>query len=290
MPELPEVETTKKDLEKQVILQKIRGCWIGLPSRVFVRSQSIGNKPNEIVKGKTIKKIRREGKNIIFELSKDISVLIHQKISGHILLGKWEMKNNQWVSSNKALSEKTNSFIHFAILLMDGRMIVLSDPRKFFKVEFWSKEDLENSETMNKLGPDALKVGLKEFRKLLEKRKQEIKKLLLNQNFVSGIGNIYSDEILWEAKISPFRKANSLNEREVKALHKSISKVFKKALELKGDSISDYRLITGEKGGFQNFHKVYQKDGQLCKRKDGGIIKRKKFGNRSLRYCPICQR
>ncbi len=290
MPELPEVETTKKDLAEQIISKKIKSFWIGIPSRVSFFSDFNKNNFEKKISGKTIKDIKRKGKNIIIDLSDDISILIHQKIAGHILLGEWQKNNNTWISSDKNLLEKVNSFIHFIIFLTNKKMIAVSDPRKFFKVEFWRKNDLYESRTMQELGPDALEITFKEFQESLLKRKQEIKKLLLNQNFISGIGNIYSDEILWDCKISPFRKAHSLKENEIKSLYKSMIKILNKALKLKGDSTSDYRLITGEKGGYQNFHKVYRRDGQLCMRKDNGIIKRKKFGNRSLRYCPICQK
>jgi formamidopyrimidine-DNA glycosylase len=290
MPELPEVETTKNDLAKAVISKKITGLWIGLPKKVLIKSDFKNRNAEEIVFKETIEKIERKGKNIIFILSGQKSILIHQKISGHLLLGKWERFSGKWVTSDVNLSEKTNSFIHFIVFLNNGQMISLSDPRQFFKVEIWKSDDLKKSKTIRKMGPDALEIKEKEFKKLLEKRSGEIKKLLMNQEFLSGIGNIYSDEILWEAQISPFRKAKSLTEKEKNHLFCSINKILRKALRLKGDSISDYRLINGEKGEYQNFHNVYQREDLFCKRKDGGIIKRKKFGNRHLRYCPVCQK
>ncbi len=290
MPELPEVETTRKDLSKEIIGLKIKKCWIGVPSRIFIRSQSLGNNFNEAIAGKTIKSVERKGKNIIINLSDSVSILIHQKISGHILLGNWKMSAGKWIAEEKQLLEKVNSFIHLAFFLSDGRMVTLSDPRKFFKVELWKNEDLQNSVDMKNLGPDALKISQKDFQKIILSRRQEIKKLLLNQNCISGIGNIYSDEILWDAETSPFRRANSLKEKEIEAIFKSMVKILKEALRLKGDSISDYRMINGERGNYQNFHKVYQRDGQPCKRQDGGIIQKKKFGSRYLRYCPVCQK
>lgn len=290
MPELPEVETTKKDLSKKIILEKVKGCWVGLPNRTFIRSDFKKRDYSEIIKGGKIENVYRKGKNIIIDLSNGVSILMHQKISGHILFGKWQYDSGKWISKDKLLAQKINSFIYFIIFLTNGNMIALSDPRKFFKVEFWKKEDLEESQAIKELGPDALEIDLKRFQGLLGKRKQGIKKLLLNQSFISGIGNIYSDEMLWDAAISPFRKANSLKEDETKKLFKSMRKILKESLRYKGDSTSDYRLITGEEGSYQKRHKVYQRDGEKCPRNDGGIIKREKFGNRSLRYCPICQK
>jgi formamidopyrimidine-DNA glycosylase len=289
MPELPEVETTKKDLASRIVSKKTIKCWTDVPSRVSVCSDFKKKKIDQIIENKIIQEVERKGKNIIIHLSDDVSILIHQKISGHVLFGKWKKQGDSWIPEDKKLMEKVNSFIHFIVFLSNKEMIALSDPRKFFKVEFWKKKDLMESKTIKELGPDALEISLKEFQERLTKKKQEIKKLLLNQSFVSGIGNIYSDEILWEARISPFRKANSLSEKETKIIYQTILKVLKKALALKGDSVSDYRLITGEKGGYQNLHNVYQKENQACKRKDGGIIQKKKFGSRALRYCPVCQ-
>ncbi len=288
MPELPEVETTRSDLEKKAVSEKLDGLWIGLPKKVSVKSDFKNKNPEEIIKGEKIESVKRKGKNIIFCLSKNKSILVHQKISGHLLFGKWEKKSNKWVTNDKNLSEKINSFIHFIIFLSNGEMIALSDPRQFFKVEIWKNEDLELK--LKEIGPDALEINIDDFKRIFEKRKGEIKKLLMNQSFLSGIGNIYSDEILWDAEISPFRKANLISNKEKKVLHKSIGKILKKALKLKGDSISDYRLINGEKGSYQNYHKVYQRDGLFCKRNDKGVIKKKKFGNRHLRYCPVCQK
>jgi formamidopyrimidine-DNA glycosylase len=287
MPELPEVETTKKDLSRLITSKKIIGAWTDLPKKISIKSCFQEKDIEKIIKGLKIEKIERVGKNIIFYLSKNRAILLHQKIAGHIMFGKWEKVSGAWVTKNKKLSEKVNSFIHFIVFLEGGDMVALSDPRQFFKVEIWKIQELK--EDLKKIGPDALKISLQVFKKIIKKRKGEIKKLLINQEFVSGIGNIYSDEILWHSKINPLRKVNSFSEKEILSLYYSMKKILKKAVDVKGDSISDYRLITGEKGGYQKFHKVYQREGLDCKRKDGGIIKRKKFGNRYLRYCPICQ-
>ncbi len=288
MPELPEIETTKNDLSEKIIGKKITDLWVGLPGKVSIKSSFLEKDEKSIVKGKRIQRIERKGKNIIFVLSGKRSILIHQKISGHLLLGKWKLISGKWITKDKKLSERVNSFLYFIIFLDNGLMVSLSDPRQFFKVEIWKNNEL--LEAMEKIGPDALEIKRKEFKEIIKKRKGEIKKLLLNQEFISGIGNIYSDEILWDAEISPFRKACSLTEKEKDALYSSMMKILKKALKLQGDSISDYRLINGGKGQYQNFHKVYQRDGLFCKRLDKGIIKKKKFGNRHLRYCPICQK
>ncbi len=280
MPELPEVETTVRDLSTVVVGSKIKDLWTDTPKRFFVFSK-------EEFKGKKIISVERRGKNIIINLTGGVSFLIHQKIAGHLLIGNWSF-NKRWIPEKGPLEEKVNSYIHFIITLNNG-MIALSDPRKFAKIEFWDRDDLEEK-LKKELGPDALIVDRKEFKERISQRKSIIKTVLLNQAVISGIGNIYSDEILWDARINPYRRPESLSEEEKDRLYRSTKKILKRALVLKGDSMSDYRLIDGTKGGFQEEHKVYGREGLPCYRKDGGVIERKKIGNRSLRFCPVCQK
>lgn len=281
MPELPEVKTTVDSLLKEIVNFSIVNVWTDTPQRV---KGSLSN-----IKNKKIKNLRREGKNIIISLSQDIEILIHQKISGHVLLGHWNLMNNKWVSNKKELQEKINTYIHFVFSLNDGRMIAISDPRKFAKVEIWEKNDLEKK-LKNDLGPDALGIDKKSFESLFLKKNGNIKRALMDQSFIAGIGNIYSDEILWDSKISPFKKIIELKNEDIKNIFDSMKKILKFSIKHKGDSMSDYRLIDGTKGGFQKFHKVYKKEGNYCERNDKGIIKREKFGGRSVRFCPVCQK
>ena len=281
MPELPEVETTTRGLSDSVIGHRILDIWTDTPNRLGVFS-------SRDIKGEKIESVERRGKNIIINLTNDLSLLIHQKISGHLLVGKWEFIEGFWKSKDEILQEKINSYIHFIIILSRGKMIALSDPRKFAKIEIWNNKNLK--EKMDReIGPDAMDIMMKEFKERLSVRRSIIKKVLLNQKVVSGIGNIYSDEILWESRINPYRYPSELSDEEYNLLFKSMKKVLNKAISLKGDSMSDYRLIDGTRGGYQNEHKVYGREGLLCFRKDGGEIVRRKMGSRSLRFCPICQ-
>ncbi len=283
MPELPEVETTVADLSKVAVGRKIADIWTDTPKRFSVLSRDGG-----VVVGGRIKAVSRRGKNIIIDLSDGKKILIHQKISGHLLFGKWSFDGERWVSKKDSLQEKVNSYLRFIFTLDNGKMIGLSDPRKFAKVEIWDGEDLDRKLSVE-IGPDAMEIDKEEFRERVSNKGSIIKTVLMDQSVISGIGNIYSDEMLWDARISPYRRPKELSDKEMGALFRSMRKVLLKGIKLKGDSMSDYRLIDGTKGGYQNRHKVYKKEGESCPREDGGTIERRKLGSRSLRFCPACQ-
>ncbi len=284
MPELPEVETIVNGLKGKVKGAVFLDVWTDSP-RLFKKPFFPEFKKK--IKGKRIENVVRWGKNIVFNLSDDYSLLIHQKISGHLLLGKWERQGEKWVARGKgALREDPmNQFIRALFFLNNGLDIALSDLRKFAKIELWKTKELEKS--LKKLGPDPLTVGFQQFQNILSKKKGKIKQVLMDQAFLAGIGNIYANEILWEAKIAPTREARNIKEEELKNLWLAMRKVLNKAIKLQGDSFSDFRKVSGEKGGYQDFAKVYQKEKcPACQSK----IKRIKQGGRSSFFCPLCQK
>lgn len=285
MPELPEVETTVKGLNSKVLNRAFVDIWTD--SKKLVKRPGFEKFEKEI-KGKKIKKIWRKGKNIIFNLSDNYSLLIHQKMTGHLLYGKWERKDNKWVSVDKGpMEDKMNSFLHIIFFLDNGKMLALSDLRKFAKTELWKTEELE----FNKIGPDPLEEDFtfEKFKKVLKNKKGKIKQVLMDQELISGIGNIYSSEALWHAKVHPLRDVSSLKENELKDIYNSIKKVLTIGVELGGESFSDYRNIEGEKGNFDNERKAYKREGEKCFR-CGYVIKRLKVGGRSAFFCPKCQK
>ncbi len=288
MPELPEVETTVNDLSKKIVGKKIVDFWTDIPKRVAILTKEKRSVVS-ILEGEKIKNVYRKGKNIILDISGGIKILIHQKIAGHVLFDKWLFNGNKWISQREFLQEKVNSYIHFVITLANGEMIALSDPRKFAKIEIWDGDELDRK-MKEEIGPDPMDMDSVSFKDRISKRKSIIKTVLMDQTVVSGIGNIYSDEILWDARISPYKRPQEMNNRETSRLFRSVKKIFLKAIKLKGDSMSDYRLIDGTKGEYQKEHKVYGRDGLSCLRKDGGTIERRKLGSRSLRFCPVCQK
>ena len=312
MPELPEVETTIRDLRKKVLNRTFFDVWtdwkkvIKRPKLSTRAKLDAGLVPhlNEVsgagdfkefqkkIKGKKIKKIWRRGKNIIFELSQGYSLLIHQKLTGHLLYGKWNVEHGIWVAQDdNALKEKVNTYIHLMFFLDNGKMLAFSDLRKFAKVELWKTEELKKSKEFRKLGLEPLEKNFdfKKFKEILKNKRGKIKQVLMNQEIIVGIGNIYSDEILWEARINPFRDVSRLKEKELKKIFQEIKKILKKAIEVKGTSISDFRRISGKKGEFGPLRKVYQKKGEKCFR-CGTIIERQKISGRSAHFCPKCQK
>ena len=285
MPELPEVETTCRQIKAKVLERAFLDVWTDFP-KMIKRPKSFDEFKKKI-KNKKIEKIWRAGKNIIFDLSDNFSLLIHQKLTGHLLHGTWNMEHETWVpASNPFLEEKVNTYIHLMFFLDDGEMLALSDLRKFAKIELWSQTELKKE--LSSLGPDPLEIDFNEFKKRLIKKRGKIKQVLIDQEIISGVGNIYSDEVLFEAKVHPLKEIKQLSNKENKRVYQALRKILRKAIELQGESISDYRTPSGERGGFDKLRKVYRREGEPCLR-CGTIIKRVKIGGRSAHFCPQCQ-
>lgn len=314
MPELPEVETTVRGLNKKIIGSKIKDIWTDWP-KYFKKGSKDSNHLSKsekeflkCVKGEEVIGVRRIGKNVIIELSNKKAVLAHQKMSGHLITGKWKKPKKDWEPpkevSKKWESEEyipdapygsylwneKNRFVRLIFFFKDGSMMALSDLRRFAKVLCGKKEDILNISDIKDLGPEPLDPDFdsEDFKKLFKGRRGRIKSLLLNQKFLSGVGNIYSDEALWMSKIHPETKADKLTNEELSSLYDSIVKILKKAVQLKGTSIDDYREPDGSKGRFEDELEVYHQEGEECSR-CGTKIDRIKVGARSAHFCPKCQ-
>ena len=289
MPELPEVETIVRGLQKKVLGRTFFDVWTDAP-KIIKRPKNF-KQFKKVIINKKIRRIRRRGKNIIFILSGGFSLLVHQKLTGHLLLGQWSFKKGRWLASQKPLSEKVNSYIHLLFTFDNGLMMALSDLRKFAKVELWKSEELDAAPEINELGPEPFDKALtfQRFCDIISCKRGKIKQILMNQKIVAGIGNIYSDEILFEAKIHPLREVSQLSQRDIKRIYTAMKKILEKAIRLRGASISDFRDIAGEKGYFDKVRKIYRREGEPCLR-CGAKIKRVKIGGRSAHYCPTCQK
>jgi len=287
MPELPEVETTVRDLQKKILGRKIKDIWTDF--------QKMIKKPRDFkdfkkgIEGRKIENIRRRGKNILIDLSGNKTLLIHQKLTGHLLLGKWKKKGNIWLPPPGPLSEKVNTYIHLLFTFDGGQQLALSDLRKFAKAELLNKDELKKE--LSSLGPEPLDKSFtfENFTEALSRPRGKIKQVLMDQTVIAGIGNIYSDEILWRAKVHPFKEISQLSEKELKNIYRAIKKTLPLAIKLCGESISDYRTLFGEAGFFDKARKVYRREGEKCNR-CGTIIKRVKLAGRSAHFCPQCQR
>lgn len=290
MPELPEVETTVKDLNKKIKGLKIQNVWTDW-TKTIKTPKGFDNFKKEII-GETIKKTERRGKNILLRLTNNKTLLIHQKLTGHLLVGKWRLIGEKWKPLIKGpLEEKINDYIHLMFYLSNNKMLGLSDLRKFGKALVVDNKDLERLEDIKNLGPEPLakNFSFKRFKETLENKKGRIKQVLMNQSIIAGIGNIYSDEILFEAKIHPLKEVQKLKQEEMKKIYQAMKKILLRAILLRGDSMSDYRDIAGKKGRYQDIQKVYQRGGEKCYHCEA-IVKRIKISGRSAHFCPACQK
>jgi len=287
VPELPEVETIIRDLNKKVLNRAFIDVWTDFPGTV--RKPEDFEQFKKEIRGKKIQRIWRRGKNIIFNLSENRSLLIHQKLTGHLLLGKWGFSEGKWIPPAGPLAEKINTYIHLLFTLDNGQMLALSDLRKFAKVELWDNEGLKKE--LGSFGPEPLEKDFtfEKFKECFKGKRGKIKQVLMNQTVIAGIGNIYSDEILWQAKIYPFKNVSKLTDEELKEIYQAMREILVKAIKLGGESISDFRRISGESGYFDKERKVYRREGESCPRCDTRI-KRVKLGGRSVHYCPKCQK
>jgi formamidopyrimidine-DNA glycosylase len=291
MPELPEVETIVRQLNKEVASRKITDVWTDWPK--MIRTHSLERFVREI-KGRKILHAYRRAKYILMGLSGGKTLIIHQKISGHLLYGKWKIVNKKpaAITEGPIKSDPQNRFIRFILYLDNGYMLGLSDLRRFGKVLLVDTDKVEDITEIKKLGPEPLDKNftLKKFKELIVKKRGTIKRVLMDQFVISGIGNIYSDEILWYAGAHPLKRVEKLNDKEVAAIYKYIRFVLKKAVGVLGDSEQDYRTLEGKMGGYQNKKKAYQLTGEKCQKHDGGIIKRIKINGRSAHFCPVHQK
>jgi len=304
MPELPEVQTIVSDLQK--ILPELKIMGVETDWKKMFKNCSFENFKKEVF-GEKILDVRRLGKNILIDLSGGKTIIIHQKMTGHFLYGNWELVTPpvageaRWLGKEAGAirDDPQNRFIHLVFDLSNGKQLALSDLRKFAKVLLWPTDKLSELEDINNLGPDPTAPDF-DFNKFqdrlaplaagLARKKGKIKTVLMDQSVFAGIGNIYSDEILWLAGIHPLIQVLSLTQEEMKSIFTSTKKILKKAIEARGTSDSDYRDPSGNKGGYQKMLYVYGLEGEKCQKKDGGVIARLKIGGRSAHFCPVHQK
>lgn len=297
MPELPEVETIARELKKKIVGLKITDVWAD-KEKPFRQAGGLKKFLKE-VKNKKIIGVKRRAKFVIIDLEGPESIFIHQKISGHLLYGEWKLKSGAWKAKEKGplRDDPKNKYLRILFFLNNGYQVALSDLRRFGKVMLIGDPEgvrqggpYGAGKEIEKLGPEPLEISFKEFKKLFAKKKGRLKPVLMDPFFIAGIGNIYSDEILWDAGYHPLKRVESLKENDLKKIYNSIRKVLNKAIKYQGDSMDDYRLPSGEKGHYQEIQNAYQQTGKKCKKRDGGIIQRLRVAGRSAHFCPNHQR
>ena len=270
MPELPEVETTVKSLNILIGL-KVYKVKIYTNKLRYIIPKSI----IKIQKDSKIINIQRIAKYILIHFSSNFSIVVHLGMSGRL----------------KMLSElkKRNKHDHFVIYFKNSKILVLNDPRKFGFIDFDHTKKIYLRKYFAVLGIDALskKLNTDYIYKKINKSEVPIKQILLNQHIVSGIGNIYANEILFDSKISPFTKGKNLNTCQLTKLIKSIRKILNKAIKCGGSSIKDYVSTDGTLGNFQSSFLVYGKEGKKISK---FFIKKITLYGRSTYYCPELQK
>ncbi len=241
MPELPEVETIRRQLIQEIVGKKLNG--------------------------KKIVRVRRRAKILIIDFSDSSSLLFHLKLTGQLIF-------------NGKRTKHTRKVFKFS----DGSQLVFNDVRKLG----WWKKVKDTKKIEKQFGPEALGIDFETFKTLLKKRpKSKIKPLLMDQKFIAGIGNIYSNEILFGAKVHPLCLAKTLTSKEIQSIFQNIKKILKAAIRHQGSSFEYYLDAYGQKGDYVKYHKVYHQDKCPVCRTD---IKRIKIGGRSAYFCPKCQK
>lgn len=299
MPELPEVQTTVNGINAEVKGLIITDVWTSYNSPSHRGKDNIKNPKyfsifkRSIVGGK-ITEAERQGKNVLIHLSNERTILAHMKMTGHFMYGKYELKKNIWlpIEENSPLADPFNKHIRLLFTLSNGKHLAFADTRKFAKVFTFEMKDRHKIPDLTDLGPDPLdkNFSLKDMReRLLIRKNWKIKQALLDQGLIAGIGNIYSDEMLWSSDIHPLSIVSKVPAEKMKKLYKAMRDVLRKGLDFGGDSTSDYRNIYGLPGKFQHKHNVYRRAGKPCPKKDRGIIERMKIGGRSAHFCAVHQ-
>ncbi|KAA9299922.1 MULTISPECIES: DNA-formamidopyrimidine glycosylase [Aerococcus] len=270
MPELPEVENVRRGLNRvlpQAQIQDVEVKWpkiINCPAQVF----------RQAMQGETFERVDRYGKYLFFYWS-DYAWISHLRMEG-----------KYFVCDRQTPVLKHS---HLIIHLRDGRDLRYHDVRKFGRISLFSRQDMPQAIKNLKLGPEPWDISLDQFQKILAASKRPIKSLILDQQKIAGIGNIYADESLFQAGIYPGRPANSLTDQETLLLLEAMRDILSRAVDLGGSSVRTYQNTLGEDGQYQNYLKVYQRQGQACLN-CGNTIEKIKLGQRGTHFCPNCQK
>ena len=313
MPELPEAEYTARQLREAIVGATIRDALV-----FWDRTIGHPDVPEFLagIAGRRIEGIRRRGKFLLIDLSGGLFLSIHRRMTGNLLLlpPGWEVDTSlretdrtAWDTKGPtfrelvparpgsvggagwAHTESETAYCRVCFNLEDGRRLLFTDPRKFGRIELWPRS--QEAQALQGLGPEPLseEFTVQRLAQALARRKSAIKPALLSQEVVAGLGNIYADEALYDARIHPLRQASSLTTEEIERLHRGIVRALLGGIAHGGTSFNDYRDLWGQAGENYNHVHVYQREGQPCGR-CGTPIERMVIAGRSTYYCPTCQR
>ena len=266
MPELPEVETIKRELEKAILGKKILEVCVHHPK--VIREPKV-EKFKKGLTAVTIKNILRKAKVLILELSNGKSLVIHLKMTGQLVYPGNGQKSR------------------VSFRLSDKKLLDFNDQRLFAELRLL--DDWRKLKFIQGLGPEPFDINAGQFKAMLSQKKSKIKPLLMDQTFISGIGNLYAAEALFRAKVHPQRPASSLSEKEKELLFKEIKDTLTEAIQHKGSSVDQYVQLSGSPGDYAKYHKVYDRKGKpclVCKTP----VQRIALGGRGTYFCPKCQK
>jgi formamidopyrimidine-DNA glycosylase len=281
MPELPEVETVARGLRRTIVGRRIVSVRLGKTD--FIDDPTA---LEEHLPGRQIEAVERYGKFMLLRLSQvdaavsaakngdagPAALLVHLGMTGQI-------------GPNPA-AQPCEKHTHACFLLDDTRELRYTDPRRFGRLAYLASEAL--AEELQAFGADPLEISVEEFVQQARTRRARIKALLLDQSFLRGVGNIYADESLWRAKIHPARLGAALKKEQAARLHRVLQEILKKAILMRGSSISDFLDTEGQPGEYQRHHRAYGREGEVCYR-CGAVIRRAIVAGRSSYFCPKCQ-
>ncbi len=285
MPELPEVEVIVRELRVPLMGRRIDDVRTDWPKYFHLPKSEEAFR--SCVKGRRIEAVRRRAKYILIHLSPSHLLLVHQKISGRLQMGRWSWNPavSRWLPSSSD-APPSGRFIHLVFELDNGEQLGLSDLRKFAKVMCGPERDILNLPELRNLGPEPLspRFTFAAFERLFHHKRGNLKEALMNPAFIAGIGNLYADEILYTALLHPLTRVEHMKTPQLSTLYHSMRTVLRKAIRL---GATGRRGSGGARQGYDRVLLVYGREGERCPR--GHIIERIKVGGRSAYFCPIEQ-
>ncbi len=289
MPELPEVEVVKRSLSNKlqdIIIKEVK------INDGRLRYRIDKNKIRKII-GLKLKKIKRRSKFLLFFFDKNIIMLAHLGMTGKFFFidkKNCKYKTSFYYNINNKKDQKHDRVV---FLLNKNQKLIYNDVRKFGFIKILNSNNLNDDLHLNSLGPEPLshEFNSSYFKQYIKGKNRVIKNILMDQKFVSGIGNIYANEVLFLSKITPLRNVKNLKEFELKKIVKFIKKVLASSIKLGGSSIKDFSSGNGKKGSFQQHFNVYGKNGHLCSNRGcKNKINKSLISNRATFFCPKCQK
>ena len=289
MPELPEVEVVKRSLKSKILNSIIKNVQINDHNLRYKVEREIGKK----LVGKKIKKIKRRSKFLIFEINKTYLMLVHLGMTGKFFFvdqKEKKFKTSFYYLLDYQKDQKHNRVIFF---LSKNRKLIYNDVRKFGFIKLYKLTDKIRISHLKNLGPEPLEKqwNFRYFKNYIVNRKRNIKSILMDQKFVSGLGNIYVNEILFLSGVRPSREVKKLKNFEIEKIIKYSKIILKSSIKLGGSTIKDFSIENGKKGVFQQYFKIYGKKDNKCSNIDcNNTIIKTVISNRATFFCKMCQK